>query len=91
LFRDDVLILDAVESRFVTYGADLGPRIQVSFPDTPYLGFWSKPQAGFLCIEPWHGVADPQGYTGDFAHKPGIFVVKSNEAKSLRMAITLLS
>ncbi len=91
LFVDDVLILDAVQSRFITYGADTGPRIRVSFPDTPYLGFWTKPHAGFICIEPWHGIADPQGYTGDFAHKPGIFMVKPDESRSLRMAFTLLT
>jgi galactose mutarotase-like enzyme len=91
LFKNDVLIFDAVRSRFVTYGADDGPRIRVSYPDAPYLGLWTKPGAGFICIEPWHGIADPQGYSGDFADKPGIFMVAPGAGMAIRMAITLQS
>ena len=90
LFQDDVLIFDQIRSRSVTYGSAHGPRIQVDFPDSPYLGVWSKPGAQFICIEPWHGVADPVGFAGDFTEKPGIFVVAPGAAFSSTMAITLL-
>ncbi len=89
LFREDALILDAVRSAHLTYGADAGPKIRISFPDTPYLGIWTKPGAQFICIEPWHGIADPQGYAGDFTAKPGVFEVPPGAAKSITMAITL--
>lgn len=75
LFTDDAMILDQLASRSVTYGGEWGPRIQVSFPDCPYLGIWSKPNAPFVCIEPWHGLADPEGFTGDFSQKPGVFQI----------------
>jgi galactose mutarotase-like enzyme len=91
LFQNDVIIFDDVRSRSVTYGANAGPRIRLSFPDTPYLGVWTKPRANFICIEPWHGVADPQGYSADFTAKPGVFVVRPGTAKSIAMAITLLA
>ncbi len=91
LFQHDVVIFDDVCSRFVTYGAQDGPRIRVSFPDAPYLGVWTKPRANFICIEPWHGVADPQGYSGDFRMKPGVFMVMAGADKAIRMAITLQS
>jgi galactose mutarotase-like enzyme len=90
LFQNDAVIFDDVRSRSVTYGAHAGPRIQVSFPDAPYLGLWSKPQADFICIEPWHGVADPQGYSGDFSAKPGIFMVAPGAGTTITMAITIL-
>ena len=90
LFRDDVLIFDQVKSRSVTYGGSRGPRLRVSFPDTPYLGCWSKPGAPFVCIEPWHGITDPQGFTGDFTEKPGVFLVQPASALEARMDITLL-
>ena len=90
LFEKDVVIFDEVRSRFVTYGAHTGPRLRVSFPDAPYLGVWTKPGADFICIEPWHGVADPQGYAGDFTAKPGIFTVAAGAAKSIEVTITLL-
>jgi galactose mutarotase-like enzyme len=90
LFQDDVIIFDDLRSSSVTYGADAGPRIRVSFPDAPYLGIWTKPSAEFICIEPWHGVADPVDFTGDFAAKPGVFKVATGESMSTRMHITLL-
>jgi galactose mutarotase-like enzyme len=90
LFASDAVIFDKIRSRFVTYGAADGPRLRVSFPDTPYLGLWSKPRAEFICIEPWHGVADPQGYDGDFLSKPGIFIVAPGGCRQISMEITLL-
>jgi len=89
LFKDDVLIFDQLNSRSVTYGSDDGPRVQVSFPDAPYLGVWSKPGAQFVCIEPWHGITDPKGYLGDFKQKPGVFVVAAGATRSMTMTIRL--
>jgi galactose mutarotase-like enzyme len=90
LFANDAVIFDQVRSRSVTYGANDGPRIQVSFPDAPYLGIWTKPGAPFICIEPWHGMADPAGYTGDFAVKPGVFTVAPGGVQSIEMTLALL-
>jgi len=91
LFTNDALIFDQVDSRSVTYGAADGPRIRVSFPDAPYLGIWTKPGAPFICIEPWHGMADPAGFTGDFTTKPGIFTVPPGGVQSIEMALSLIS
>jgi len=91
LFQDDVIIFDEIRSRSVTYGADDGPRIRVSYPDAPYLGLWMKPQANFICIEPWHGVADPAGFSGDFRAKTGAFTLAPGTARPIRMEITLLT
>jgi galactose mutarotase-like enzyme len=90
LFQDDVLIFDQIKSRSVIYGSNDGPRIKVSFPDALYIGIWTKPGAQFICIEPWHGVADPEGFSGDFTEKPGVFVLAAGEALSTTMAITLM-
>jgi galactose mutarotase-like enzyme len=90
LFKDDVIIFDDLRSRSITYGADTGSRIRVGYPDAPYLGIWTKPGAKFICIEPWHGVADPAGFAGDFKVKPGVFRVAAGESMSTRMDITLL-
>jgi galactose mutarotase-like enzyme len=91
LFRDDAAIFDKIRSRSVIYRADAGPQLRVQFPETPYLGVWSKPGAPFVCIEPWHGIADPVGFTGDFHAKPGVFVVSPGSVRSMAMSITLLA
>jgi galactose mutarotase-like enzyme len=90
LFNDDAVIFDELRSRSVAYGAEQGPRIRVSFPDSPYLGVWTKPGANFICIEPWHGVADPEGFNGDFRDKPGVFNVAAGAALEFTTEIDLI-
>jgi galactose mutarotase-like enzyme len=90
LFKKDVLIFDHLKSRHVTYGGPSGPQIQVSFPNSSHLGLWTRPGAGFLCIEPWRGVADPADFEGSLNDKPGIFRVAPGASQGLRMRIELL-
>jgi len=89
LFEKDALIFAPVASQEVIYGAREGPQLRVIFPDTPYLGVWSQPGAGFVCIEPWHGHADPEGFTGDFRDKPGVVTVAPGAEWQCRMMVTL--
>lgn len=90
LFVHDALVWDPVASDAVTYGAATGPRLRIGFPDTPALGIWTKPGAAFVCIEPWHGIADPVGFTGEFRDKPGVFAVAPHADRRIAMTITLL-
>jgi galactose mutarotase-like enzyme len=90
LFVADALIFDQVASRTVTYGSDVGPRIAVSFPGVPYLGVWTKPGANFICIEPWHGIADPQGFSGELRDKPGTLIVPPGGTATVGMSISVL-
>jgi galactose mutarotase-like enzyme len=91
LFQDDVLIFERMESRSVFYGCETGPRIRVSFPDATHLGIWTKPGAQFICIEPWHGVTDVAGYTGDFREKMGVFVLPPAGSLVTTMSITVVN
>ena len=91
LFTDDALVWDPVTSRSVTYGAPEGPQLYIAFPDTPQLGIWTKPGARFVCIEPWHGHADPVGYTGDLHDKPGMFTVAPGESRRIAMSVALVA
>jgi len=90
LFQNDALIFDALRSQRVTYGSATGPRIAVSFPDTPFLGVWTKPGAHFMCIEPWHGIADSQGFSGDFTVKPGVFMVAPGGLRVIKVMLSLI-
>jgi len=90
LFQNDVVIFDELHGHSVTYGADKGPRIRVSYPDATYLGLWTRPGAGFICIEPWHGIADEAGFTGELAAKLGVFTLAPGALQTLKMDISLL-
>jgi galactose mutarotase-like enzyme len=91
LFADDAVIFDQVRSGKLRYGAAEGPQLEIAFPQTSRLGVWSKPGAGFVCIEPWHGVADPEGFKGDLSAKPGIFPIEPAQSVQLSMSIALIA
>lgn len=90
LFAHDALVWDEVRSQSVLYGADAGPQLEIAFPDTPKLGIWTKPGAAFVCVEPWHGIADPEGYSGEYRDKPGVFEVAPGGEKRITMSVTLV-
>jgi galactose mutarotase-like enzyme len=89
LFEADALVFDRLRSRSVEYGARGNASLRVDFPDMPHLGIWTKPGAGFICIEPWQGHADPQDFTGDFSDKPGIVLIQPGETRHFAIAITV--
>ncbi len=89
LFDDDALVWRDLKSRQVTYGVPGYPQLDIAFPDTRHLGIWSKPGAAFVCVEPWAGIADPEGYQGDFRDKPGVMSLIPGDERSFRMDITL--
>jgi galactose mutarotase-like enzyme len=91
LFEDDALIFDQLASRAVEFGAPGTRRLRVSFPESPHLGVWTKPGAGFLCIEPWQGFADPEGYDGPFKDKPGVVITSPGASRSWALRIDIES
>ncbi len=91
LFAKDALVWDSVRSDSVTYGAETGPQLRIDFPDTPMLGIWTKPGAAYVCVEPWHGIADPEGYDGDFHDKPGVFGIAPGDTKRIALRVTLVA
>ena len=50
--------------------------VRMGFAGFPYLGLWTKSaQAGFVCIEPWQGVASAVGAPSELADKEGIIML----------------
>lgn len=89
-FEADALIWDHLTSRALTFGTPGAGQLAIAFPDTPMLGIWQKPGAAYLCIEPWQGIADPLGYTGDFRAKPGVVSLDPGATRSFRMDVSVL-
>lgn len=89
LFADDALVWTDLASRGLRYGAAHSTQLDIAFPDTPALGIWTKPGAAFVCVEPWAGHADPEGYTGDFRDKPGVMTLAPGDARRFRMDVTV--
>ncbi|MGI4869586.1 MAG: aldose 1-epimerase family protein [Janthinobacterium lividum] len=82
LFADDALVFGHFDfTRLALRRADgTGPCVRVQFDGFPYLGLWTKgPGAGFVCIEPWQGVASPVGPVQELRDKEGILTLRPSE------------
>lgn len=75
-FNRDALIFKELDSKWVKLVSPSdGYEIKVQFDGWPYLGIWSKPSAGFVCIEPWQGLADNWNASGNLSEKEGILLL----------------
>ena len=73
LFNNDALIFKDLTSRKVTLKhQDKGAVLSVRYADFPYLGIWAKPNAPYVCIEPWLGIADVETTNQKIEDKEGI-------------------
>jgi galactose mutarotase-like enzyme len=88
LFENDALIMDDIEK--VTYwNNDRG--VEMTFKGFPYVGLWSKPSgAPFVCIEPWHGIADFIDHKQDILSKKGIILLEENQFFTSEYEIKIL-
>lgn len=86
LFTRDALIFDGLRSRGLAYQAERGPALRLAW-DFPHFGVWSKPGAPFLCLEPWQGFADPEGFHGAFMDKPGLVLLPPGATRSWFLSI----
>ncbi len=69
-FQEDALIWEAPRSRELHYGIPGHPELVLRW-DLPAFACWTKPGAPFLCLEPWQGLADEVGASGDLSDRPG--------------------
>lgn len=72
LFYRDALILQPQTSSVMLKSDRAEHGLRLDFPEFPYLGIWAAPDADFVCLEPWHGHADPVWATGNLDEKPGM-------------------
>lgn len=81
LFDQDALVFEGLNSDKVTLmNGDHQKVLTFEFENFPYLGIWSKNQASpFVCLEPWHGVADHTSTSGNFLEKEGIVKLEQDE------------
>lgn len=90
LFIKDALVFKNLKSRTVTLkSVNHHKEIILRFPPFNYLGIWSKPNAPFICIEPWLGCADSEGGSLDIAQKEGIQHLKKGHVFEADFSISV--
>jgi len=80
LFDKDALVFKHLNSRSVSLKSRKSKqKLTVSFPDFEYLGIWAKPNAEFVCIEPWLGIADSYNSERNFENKEGLIRLQAGK------------
>jgi len=91
MFANDALIFKQLDSREVTLKhKDRGTILSVNFEDFDYLGIWAKPEAPFVCIEPWLGIGDSSDSNHHFEEKDGILKLEAQKSEAKKYSITIL-
>jgi aldose 1-epimerase len=89
IFDDDAIIFKNLKSNKVTIKCDkTDKKISVNYEGFPYVAFWSKHAAPFVCIEPWFGITDFESCSGKLEEKEGIIKLPENNNFTAKLLIT---
>lgn len=81
-----ILDLEEFDTRWVSlYDPETNIKTTVEFNDYPHLGLWAKPNAPYICLEPWQGCDDSEIQT-PFDKKFGITALEPNHADVRRIS-----
>lgn len=80
LFYDDALVFKGLQSDCISIRNRINHRgLDFHFSGFPYFGIWSARDAGFVCLEPWHGLADHVNHSQRLEEKEGILKLEHGE------------
>ena len=90
-FAAEALCFVPAASRGLVFEQKGGPSLRLEFPGFDNLVLWSRPDAPFLCIEPWTGHGDPEGFAGDLYEKPGMKLLPVGASAQHRAVFSLVA
>ncbi|MEX0883257.1 MAG: aldose 1-epimerase family protein [Cyclobacteriaceae bacterium] len=93
LFENDALIMDVGAFTQIQIRSKItGRGFIMDFSDFRWLGLWSKNKdAGFICIEPWNGIADTLGHDLQLENKWGIQKLEAHQYHEPEFEVGLFS
>ncbi len=88
-FDNDALIMKGITSNKISLKKRITEEtvLTMDFTDFPYLAIWSKPNAPFICIEPWFSMADTVKGSGVFTQKRDLISLKPNDSFECKYTI----
>lgn len=90
IFANDALILKNLNSSAVSLKCKKSNfELKFMFKDFPYLGLWAKPNAPYVCIEPWIGLADNANTNREFSTKELIQKLQPNNSFTAEYSIEI--
>lgn len=86
-FEKDAIIMENLKSKKVYLRTEQKKVLSFDFTGFKYLAIWSKPDAPFVCIEPWFNTADSVNSTGKFEEKENILKLEPNQEFNAEYAV----
>lgn len=63
---------------------DMSPYVTVNCKGFPLLGIWTSPDGGnYICLEPWYGRADDEGFEGTIDEKIAVEHLAAGQVKQI--------
>lgn len=87
LFDNDALIFQDITSDSIRLESENGLGITVETGAAPHVGFWAKPGAPYVCIEPWYSVDETAVHNGELIDRPGM--IQLNPLKTWRAGYSI--
>lgn len=84
LFYEDALVFKSLASKTISIKNKSNSHgLHFKFEGFPYFGIWAAKDADFVCLEPWHGIADSVSSDQRLKNKKGMLKLKpGNNFKS---------
>ncbi len=90
LFDDDALVFKNLNSSRVSLKSKKSQQVlSMDFEGFSYLGIWAKPNANYVCIEPWIGISDSVDSDRNFETKEGLIRLQANKIFVATYSITV--
>jgi len=90
IFKKDALVFKNLNSSKISLKSNKSKQVvSVEFKDFPYMGIWAKPNASYVCIEPWLGIADSIDSNRDFKDKEGLISLEAKKIFEASYRITI--
>ena len=86
-FENDAIIMKNLKSTKVFLKTETKKVLTFDFSGFPYLAIWSKPEANFICIEPWFNTADKVDSNGIFEEKEDLIELKPNKVFEAKYSV----
>ncbi|MBN1902676.1 aldose 1-epimerase family protein [Candidatus Sumerlaeota bacterium] len=90
-FQSETIIIKNPRSSSVSMKHPQGGKsITVEYPGFPWLALWKGvPEAPYVCIEPWYGIADFKNASGNLTEKEGVLPLEPGAEFSCKHAIII--
>ena len=92
MFAGDALAYKGLKSDEVSICSHKSDKkVTMVAKDFPFWGFWTPAQGGapFICLEPWQGHADYEGYDGEFEAREGSLKLAAGATQSFHYIIKI--